>query len=350
MGAGALGSPEGTERRQHDADDELHRVLRHPRERGPDGDPRRATTTTAATAATAASGRLWLVAAEGQRDEHDLETLEHHALERQGERVPVGDHAPPLGRRLTGRPPPRRVDQRLVVQGLVAAGPQDRLAQPLQAEDQQQAADDQPQARRGTADRAGPSAGDDHGERRPVRPPTPMSADRQSRAVPAASTIVVASTASTAQARKTARNNAVLLNRPFVDVRSTVTQSSAPSATQSAVRQLARGRPASRGRAAERQDARRDPLLQGDLGTGTDDARHGEDPLQDVLEMGVVVGHRAADHVGLAGGRERLQHLGDRAQPLDHRVELALGEVQVDVGADARSPAPTAAGSAHRSR
>ena len=37
----------------------------------------------------------------------------------------------------------------------------------------------------------------------------PVPAERQSRAVPAASTIVVASTASTTQARKTAINNAV---------------------------------------------------------------------------------------------------------------------------------------------
>src|SRR5438445_12184486 len=38
--------------------------------------------------------------------------------------------------------------------------------------------------------------------------PTPVRADRQSRAVPAARTMVVASTASTAQARKTATNSA----------------------------------------------------------------------------------------------------------------------------------------------
>jgi len=45
---------------------------------------------------------------------------------------------------------------------------------------------------------------------------TPVSAERQSRAVPAARTIVSASTASTAQAKKTAMNRAVpLIGTPY---------------------------------------------------------------------------------------------------------------------------------------
>ena len=51
-------------------------------------------------------------------------------------------------------------------------------------------------------------------------PPVPRPAERQSRAVPAASTIVVASTASTAQARKTAMNSALAAPTPASRIRS----------------------------------------------------------------------------------------------------------------------------------
>ena len=143
---GALGSPEDAERGQHDPHHELHGVLRHAGQRRPDRDPT-STTRTTALRRRGGQGDVVLIAAEGQDDEDHLEALEHHALEGEGEGVPV----------LTTSPRRPRCDCGaaatccwkigvLVVQGLVAARAQDRLAQPLQAEDQEQAADDEPAA------------------------------------------------------------------------------------------------------------------------------------------------------------------------------------------------------------
>src|SRR5205814_890742 len=70
--------------------------------------------------------------------------LEQHALE--GEREPVPVDSRPLDvRGALGFGELPREDRVLVVQGLVPARTQDRLAQPLQAEDEQERADDDPQ-------------------------------------------------------------------------------------------------------------------------------------------------------------------------------------------------------------
>ncbi len=106
--------------------------------------PASATTITAAPAATERERQVVVVGAERQRDEHDLEALENDTLERQREGIPVGDGATTFaryglrGRELVG------VDLLLVVQCLVAARSQDRLAQPLQAEHEQQPTDNEP--------------------------------------------------------------------------------------------------------------------------------------------------------------------------------------------------------------
>ncbi len=112
---------------------------------------------------TAAPMFFWLVA-EGDHDEDDFQALEEHALEGEGEGVPVADAAPGLpGRGLGGGDLPQ-VRARLVVQGLVAGRPEHGLAQPLEAEDQQQRADDEAQAgQRQVADR-GADRGGDHGQ------------------------------------------------------------------------------------------------------------------------------------------------------------------------------------------
>ena len=99
--------------------------------------------TTAVTAAVARQGNVSLVGAEGQDDEGDFEPFEQHAPERQREGIPIGDHAPALGAGSLGGGQFGPVDSGLVMTGLEPAGSQDRLAQPLQPEDQQQAADHQ---------------------------------------------------------------------------------------------------------------------------------------------------------------------------------------------------------------
>ena len=80
-----------------------------------------------------------LVGAEGQHDEHHLEALQEHALEGDRERVGIKPLRHAAG--LVGRQPLTLEDRVLVVERLVARGAQDRLAHPLQAEDQQQTAD-----------------------------------------------------------------------------------------------------------------------------------------------------------------------------------------------------------------
>src|SRR5262249_6032646 len=153
--ARTLGAPEGAERCQHHADGERERVLRHATERAADDDTG---DDDEDHGGDRAGDREWnapLCAAEGEDDEGALEPLEQTALERDGEPVPADAGAPlALGRE------PRRglalVDRVLVADGTPAARAQDRLAQPLEPEDEQQRADYEPQ----DLDR-------DDGERRP---------------------------------------------------------------------------------------------------------------------------------------------------------------------------------------
>ena len=160
----AFGRPEDAERRQHHADGELERVLRHARERrahehADDHDEHE-------RAAGAERGEVdpALRAAERHDDERDLEPLEQDALEREREAVPVeaGALARLRGARLFEL---SREDRRLVVQRLVAARTQDRLAQPLEPEREQQRPDDEPQGRDRDEGERRPERRDDHRER-----------------------------------------------------------------------------------------------------------------------------------------------------------------------------------------
>ena len=81
-----------------------------------------------------------MVGTEGNDDERHLEALEQHTLEGDRERVGVKPRARAADG--AGGGPLLLECRLLVVERLVAAGPQDRLSQPLQPEDQQQAADD----------------------------------------------------------------------------------------------------------------------------------------------------------------------------------------------------------------
>ena len=135
--SGALDGPEGAEGRQHQTDRELDRVLGHPRQRrthqhADDGDQRRALRRRRPRRAAMPALR----AAERDHDERDLEPFEQHALEGDRERVPVETGA--LAGAACGLGALLREDRLLVVQGLVPARAQDRLAQPLQAEDEQE--------------------------------------------------------------------------------------------------------------------------------------------------------------------------------------------------------------------
>src|SRR5439155_9636186 len=82
---------------------------------------------------------------EGDDDEDHLEAFEKDALEGDGERVPV-EAATLLDARRGGALAFLAKRFLLVVQRLVAARPQDRLAKPLEAEDEQQRPDDEPQS------------------------------------------------------------------------------------------------------------------------------------------------------------------------------------------------------------
>ena len=142
--AGALDRPEDPERRQHHADGELHRVLRDTRERRADGDADARDEHERGRGSERGERDRALRAAEGEDDEHDLEPLEQHALEGEREAVPVDPGALDVRRAACLRELARE-DRVLVVQRLVARRAQDRLPQPLQAEDEQQRADHEPQ-------------------------------------------------------------------------------------------------------------------------------------------------------------------------------------------------------------
>ena len=92
----------------------------------------------------------------------------------------------------------------LVVQRLVAARAQNRLAQPLQTEDEQQRADDEAERLDREQRERGAEHGDDH-RQHDRRGTTPIRGERQPRTTPTASTIVSASTISTPLARNAAR-------------------------------------------------------------------------------------------------------------------------------------------------
>src|SRR5262249_22143248 len=100
---GAFDSPGCPERREHDTDHKFHAVFRYPRQRCADRDSGAGADRDGADGGDGGETDVVLVAAEGDRDEGDFEALEKDALERQGERVPVGYGTdPPGGRRTRG--------------------------------------------------------------------------------------------------------------------------------------------------------------------------------------------------------------------------------------------------------
>ena len=179
--ARTLGRPEDAERREHHADAELHRVLGHPREglvddhRGDEHYNQRS------RGADRRQADVALRAAKGHDDERHFEAFEEDPLERDRERVPVVAGFGSSGLELGHLGP---IDRILVVQSLQAAGSEDRLAQPLEPEEQEQRADDESQrvdrelrerrAEHGDDDRQGTERGSDAP---PGRPPSPSDAD-----------------------------------------------------------------------------------------------------------------------------------------------------------------------------
>ena len=172
--------------------------------------PAISTTTNAAAAPIAANPTLCCVPPNVTTMNATSRPFEEHALERDRERVPVVCRSLAVGaeQRDLGF-----VDRVLVVQRLQAARAQDRLAQPLQPEDQQHRADDESQRVDRQVRERGAERGDDDGERRPAAA-TPHPADRQPRVTPTASTIVSASTISTAHARNAATTKSALCIAP----------------------------------------------------------------------------------------------------------------------------------------
>ena len=164
--------------------------------------PTPATSTNAAAAPAAASGMLpWVLP--------KVSTM--NATSRPSSRTPLKARTnPPLGRSHFGLGDGLGVDRVLVVERLVAARTQDRLPEPLQPEDKQQRADDEPEVVQRDPRQRRPEDGDD--DRQDERAtPAPASAERQPRVIPAASTIVSASTISTALARNEERTRKTAL-------------------------------------------------------------------------------------------------------------------------------------------
>ena len=104
--AGALRAPEHPERGQHHPDPELQRVLGHAGERRVDGDAGDDHDQHGDAGGDRREPDVVLVGAEREHDEHDLEPLEQHALERDRERIGVkaGSH---LAQRRGPPSPPR---------------------------------------------------------------------------------------------------------------------------------------------------------------------------------------------------------------------------------------------------
>ena len=99
--------------------------------------------------------------AERQDDDHDLEPFEEHALERHDEGEPVQAERLLVSRR-PGRGSLLGKDGGLVVHGLQPGGSEDRLAQPLEAEGEEQAADHQLEQRFGDQPKDRVAADDGH--------------------------------------------------------------------------------------------------------------------------------------------------------------------------------------------
>ena len=208
--ARAFRRPEDPERRQHHADRELQRVLRHARERcahehadDDDEHERRAR-------AERGEADVALRAAERDDDERDLEAFEQHALEREREAVPVDPGAQLAAAR---RGPPRARARRSSSSSCSALKPLARRIA-LRSHCRPNVSSKPPTTSRsaliGMRVSAGPSAATITASAS-VAAPSPVSAERQPRETPAASTIVSASTNSTALAR-----NADAIEKPAV--------------------------------------------------------------------------------------------------------------------------------------
>ena len=100
---------------------------------------------------------------EGHHDKHHLEPFEQHPLERQGEGVPV-QPGPHLARLRLRRLQFLLIRCRLVVQCLIAAGPQNCLPQPLQAKHEEQRTHHQAEAIDRDDGERRPQYATDHGE------------------------------------------------------------------------------------------------------------------------------------------------------------------------------------------
>ena len=140
--AEALDRPEGAERREQQPHRELDRVLGDTSERLVQREPGDEDDCPAGRRACDRRGHRVRVQPEGDDDEDHLEAFEEDALETDDEAEPVE-----AGLRLrtgaAGRLGLLAEGLLLVVQRLQPRRAEDRLAQPLQAEDEQQAADDE---------------------------------------------------------------------------------------------------------------------------------------------------------------------------------------------------------------
>ena len=86
-----------------------------------------------------------------------------------------------------------------------------------------------------------------------------------------------------------------------------------------------------RGRPYQREDPVGDLGGEGDEGGGSDDARCGDDGVDDALQVGVGPGYHAAEHVACPGDGVRLEYLGDGGEPFGYRVVSAgLADLQGD--------------------
>ena len=185
--AQALDRPERPERRQQDPDAVLDRVLRHARQRPMEDRADRQHDRPGDRGTRRRERHVARRQPERQDDEHDLEALEQHALERDDEREPVEAHDR-LG--AGAARPPRPPSRKIASSSCSAFSPAERrigLAQPLQPEDQQQRPDDELEQRlrepldervagddrdegeddergRGPGERRAPVAGDAHRE------------------------------------------------------------------------------------------------------------------------------------------------------------------------------------------
>jgi hypothetical protein len=142
--ARTFGGPEAAECGQKQAHDELNRVLGDARERSARECPGGNDDNERSPGAGGDKREMTLGASEGDHDEDDLEALEEDSLECDCERVPIETRLRLLTSR--GGVLPGTVERLvLVVQVLEPARPEDRLAQPLQSECEQECADDEAQ-------------------------------------------------------------------------------------------------------------------------------------------------------------------------------------------------------------